>query len=64
MSGNTLVSIKDVCEMTTLSRSAINQARAAGNFPAAVSLGEKRIAFVHSEVQGWIDQRVSARELA
>ena len=56
-----LLSINDVCRMTSLSRSAINQARDRGAFPLAVKLGEKRIAFVRAEVAEWIDQRIAAR---
>lgn len=56
-----LISIKDACRLTSLSRSAINIARAQGRFPAAVSIGEKRIAFVEDEVRAWIDARIAAR---
>ena len=38
-----LLSIKDVCRITTLSRTAINKYRTSGDFPKAVELGEKRI---------------------
>jgi prophage regulatory protein len=58
---NSLVSIADAAAMTSLSRSSINVARAEGRFPAAVRLGEKRIAFVRSEVQAWIEARIAAR---
>jgi len=57
----TIVSLKTACAMTSLSRSAINVARGKGAFPAAVSLGEKRIGFVRGEVQAWIDARIAAR---
>ncbi len=56
-----LISIKAAAAMTSLSRSAINAARAEGRFPAAVPLGERRIAFVESEVRAWIDARIAAR---
>ena len=58
-----LVSLNDVVKMTSLSRTAINIKRAAGTFPAAVQLGEKRVAFVRAEVLAWIDQRIAARDL-
>jgi len=57
-----LVSLREVCAMTSLSRTAINQRRAAGQFPKPVSLGEKRIAFVRSEVENWIRDRIAARQ--
>jgi prophage regulatory protein len=56
-----LVSIKTACALTSLSRTMLNRYRAEGRFPAAVSLGDKRIAFLKSEVINWIDARVAAR---
>ena len=45
-----LVSMNDVVAMTSLSR-----------FPAAIPLGDKRIAFLKSEILEWIVGRVAAR---
>lgn len=59
-----LVSLNDVAKMTSLSRTAINLKRKAGTFPAAVPLGEKRVAFVRSEVTAWINARIAARSTA
>jgi prophage regulatory protein len=56
-----LVSIKRACELTSMSRTMLNRYRAEGRFPAAVPLGDKRIAFVRSEVADWINARISAR---
>ena len=56
-----LVSIKRACELTSLSRAMINRYRSEGRFPATVPLGEKRVAFVKSEVQAWINTRIAAR---
>lgn len=58
---DTIVSINDVCRMTSLSRTSINKFRGSGQFPTPVQLGEKRIGFVRSEVQSWIDARIAAR---
>ena len=57
-----LISLNDVCELTSLSRTSINIKRAAGTFPQAVPLGEKRVAFVRAEVLAWIDERIAARD--
>jgi prophage regulatory protein len=57
-----LVSLNDVVKMTSLSRTAINIKRARGEFPVAVALGAKRVAFVRQEVVDWIDQRIAARD--
>ncbi|WP_192355568.1 helix-turn-helix transcriptional regulator [Mesorhizobium mediterraneum] len=56
-----LVSLKDAARMTSLSRSMLNRYRAEGRFPAAVPLGEKRVAFVAAEVRQWIDTRIAER---
>ena len=56
-----LVSMKRASELTSLSRTMINRYRAEGRFPAAVPLGDKRIAFVRSEVLAWINARIAAR---
>lgn len=56
-----LISMADAAKLTTLSRTTINQRRARGEFPQAVELGAKRIAFVRSEVHAWIEERVSRR---
>lgn len=58
-----LISLNDVCRLTTLSRTAINKKRARGEFPQAVTLGPKRIAFVRAEVIDWINERIAARDL-
>lgn len=59
-----IISISDVCAMTSLSRTAISKFRAARKFPAEVALGERRIGFVRTEVVAWIDERISARKVA
>lgn len=59
-----LMSLNDVVELTTLSRTHINNLRKIGSFPAAVQLGEKRVAFVRTEVLAWIESRIAARPAA
>lgn len=56
-----LVSLNDACRLTSMSRTMLNRYRADGRFPVAVILGERRIAFVRSEVLAWIEQRIAAR---
>lgn len=60
----TLVSLNDACRMTSMSRSMLNRYRAEGRFPVAVDLGDRRVAFVRSEVADWIDAKVAARASA
>jgi prophage regulatory protein len=56
-----LISIKEAAALTSMSRPLINILRAEGSFPAAVQLGERRIAFVRTEVLAWINERIAAR---
>lgn len=58
-----LVTVADACRMTSLSRTMLNRYRAAGQFPLAVELGERRVAFVRREVLAWIDARIAARRV-
>lgn len=59
-----LIAMEEVCEVTSLSRAMINKLRAAGRFPIAVPLTERRIAFVRAEVEAFLDQRIAARAAA
>jgi prophage regulatory protein len=59
-----LVSLNAVVRMTSLSRTAINKKRGEGTFPKDVPLGDRRIAFVRTEVEGWISDRIARREAA
>lgn len=56
-----LISLNHACELTSLSRTAINRLRTAGKFPTAVPLGDRRVAFVRSEVDRWIVDRIAER---
>ena len=59
-----LISLNDVCKLTSMSRTMINRYRADGRFPAAVELGDFRVAFVRKEVTDWIHARINARASA
>jgi prophage regulatory protein len=54
----TLVSLNDAAKMTSLSRTMVNRYRSQGRFPSAVPLGDRRIAFLRSEVTDWIQARI------
>lgn len=56
-----LISLNEAARLTSLSRTAINRWRALGQFPKAVPLGEKRVAFVRAEVEQWIRDRIAER---
>ncbi|WP_422836351.1 helix-turn-helix transcriptional regulator [Afipia carboxidovorans] len=53
--------MKSVVAMTSLSRTMINRYRVDGKFPAAVPLGDRRVAFVRNEINDWIAARIAAR---
>lgn len=59
-----LVSLNKACEITSLSRTMINRLRSEGRFPAAVPVGDRRIAFSRDEVIGWVRERIAEREAA
>lgn len=58
------LSIKQVCEKTSLSRNMIYKYRASNNFPDAIEISEGRIAFLESEIDAWMQERVLARGAA
>lgn len=59
-----LISTREVCGLTSLSRSTLWLKIKSGEFPRPVKLGDDGIrkAFVSSEVEAWIDQRISVRD--
>lgn len=59
-----LISLRDTCVLTSMSKTMIHRLRSKGRFPAAVPLGEKRIAFLRSEVISWIGAKLAARASA
>ncbi|RCS24516.1 AlpA family phage regulatory protein [Phyllobacterium salinisoli] len=59
-----LISINDAARLTSLSRTMINRYRAEGRFPNAVPLGDRRVAFVKTEVVKWISDKIANRQAA
>ena len=53
-----LLKLSEVCQRTTLSRAVVNGLRRSGDFPRAVQIAAKRIAFVEAEIDAWITDRV------
>ena len=53
-----LIRLKQVKEKTGLSRSSIYQFIKEGKFPAQVKLGQRAAAWVDSEVEDWINDRI------
>lgn len=59
-----LISLNDACRMTSMSRSMLNRHRAERRFPAAVDLGDRRVAFVRAEVVEWVSVKIASRAAA
>ncbi|WP_176470612.1 helix-turn-helix transcriptional regulator [Vibrio metoecus] len=56
-----LIRFREVLAMTGLSRSSMYRFIEENQFPAQVQLGGRAVAWVESEVQEWIQQRVTER---
>lgn len=56
-----LMTPKEAASATSLSRPLLSLMAAEGQFPKPIQLTERRIAFVRSEVEAWIDARIAAR---
>lgn len=52
---------KSVLDMTGLSRSGLYARIKEGKFPAPVNIGAKSVAWVSTEVQQWIKEKIEAR---
>lgn len=63
MDSPALISLNDAAALTSLSRTMLNKYRAAGSFPEAVPMGDRRIAFVRGEVLAWIQDRIDRRNV-
>ncbi len=50
-----------VADRTGLSRSSIYQRVKEGRFPAPVTLGDRAVGWLESEIDAWIAERISAR---
>lgn len=57
-----LIRLKEVKHATGLGRSTIYKYIEDGTFPKSVSLGERAVAWVESEVVGWVMARIEARD--
>lgn len=57
-----LLRMREVCQRSGKSRSAIFRRVAAGDFPAPVKVGARAIAWPEHEVTAWIASRIAARD--
>ena len=53
--------LQNVMSITGLSRSSIYLAISEGRFPKQINLGARSIAFLESEIHGWMEECVANR---
>ncbi|ENJ1742501.1 AlpA family transcriptional regulator [Vibrio parahaemolyticus] len=53
--------LKEVMQKTALSRSAIYRKMDEGSFPKTVSLGDRAVAWIESEVEEWMERVLQSR---
>ncbi|UXT40794.1 AlpA family phage regulatory protein [Agrobacterium tumefaciens] len=58
-----LMSPKEAAAATTFSAVQLTLLSDVDQFPKPVKISARRIAFVRSEVEAWIDQRIAARKV-
>lgn len=59
-----IMRLKEVIETSGLARSTIYKFIGEGTFPKTVSLGDRCVGWVESEVHDWILARIEERDLA
>ncbi|WP_165729123.1 AlpA family transcriptional regulator [Pseudoalteromonas sp. 31A1] len=57
-----LIKLKEVIEKTSLGRSTIYEFMAKDTFPKQISLGAKSVAWLESEVDDWIMEKLGNRD--
>ena len=53
--------VREVLEMTGMSRSFIYAQMAEGTFPKQIAIGANSVVWLESDVTKWMDQRIGAR---
>ncbi|WP_028500355.1 helix-turn-helix transcriptional regulator [Microvirgula aerodenitrificans] len=59
-----IIRLKEVIDSTGLARSTIYKNISEGSFPKPVSLGNRCVGWVESEVHDWILERIKERDLS
>lgn len=59
-----IIRLKEVMNSTGLARSTIYKYIGEGTFPKSISLGDRCIGFLESEVEDWILARIEERDTA
>ena len=56
-----LLKLKDVIAMTSLSKASVYRQMKDGKFPASVKIGPRSVAWVSSEIESWIEEKINLR---
>ena len=56
---NRLLRLKEVMDVTALSRSAIYRKMNTGDFPQSASIGDRAVAWVEKDVSDWIESVIA-----
>lgn len=56
-----LIRLPDVMMITGLKRSTVYNKMKSGEFPKSVSIGERSIAWIESEINSWVANNISRR---
>jgi len=57
-----LIRLKEVMQKTGLSRPYVYALAKKGEFPKSLKLTERSVAWIESEINQWIEQRIAGRE--
>lgn len=61
---NKILRLRTIKEWTGLSRSTIYLMMKTGSFPKSISLGARSVGWLETDIQAWVDSRVTARNAA
>jgi prophage regulatory protein len=61
---NKIIRLPTVKNRVGLSRSSIYLRMSKGEFPKSISLGERAIGWLESDIEQWLDERISASKAA
>lgn len=59
---NNILRLPAVLERTGLSRSTVYLMISKNQFPAPVSLGERAVGWVESQIDQWVDEKIAASQ--
>ena len=60
---NKIIRLPEVKNKTGLSRSTIYLSMAKGTFPKTISLSERAVGWLDSDIEQWLDKRIAASKV-